>query len=350
MTTDAHPGPPTAADQAPHAPTLEEVARRAGVSRSTASRALNGGLKVSPEAQAAVDRAVAELGYTPNRAARSLVTRRTDSVALVVPEPDETVLTDPYFGGTMQGISASLEDTDIQMVLLIARRGEKAARAARYLRNQHVDGAIVVSHHRDDALDRILTESRLPCVFVGRPWSVTGPMPYVDVDNEAGGRVATEHLVASGCTRIGTIAGPLDMAAGVDRLAGWRSALHDAGLSDEAVVRGDFTSVGGAAATERLLDAHPDLDGIFAASDLMAVGALGVLARRGRRVPDDVKVVGFDDLGVATSTSPSLTTMRNPVVEMSRAAGEMLLAQIAGASRDIEPQIFAARLVTRDSA
>ena len=108
----------------PHAPTLEEVARRAGVSRSTASRALNGGLKVSPVALAAVSQAVAELGYTPNRAARSLVTRRTDSIALVVPEPDETVLNDPYFVGTMQGISAALEPTEIQLVLLIARRGE----------------------------------------------------------------------------------------------------------------------------------------------------------------------------------------------------------------------------------
>src|SRR5690606_15904921 len=103
------------------APTLDEVAQTAGVSRSTASRAINGGLKVSPEAQAAVDTAVAELGYTPNRAARSLVTRRTDSVALVVPEPDEKVLTDPYFAGTLQGLSAALVNTEIQLILLIAR-------------------------------------------------------------------------------------------------------------------------------------------------------------------------------------------------------------------------------------
>ena len=333
----------------PHAPTLEEVASRAGVSRSTASRALNGGLKVSPDAQAAVDAAVAELGYTPNRAARSLVTRRTDSIALVVPEPDETVLNDPYFGGTMQGISAALEPTEIQLILLIARRGEQAQRTTRYLRAGHVDGAIVVSHHRDDALDQVLADSRLPCVFVGRPWSATAHMQYVDVDNTRGGRLATEHLIGRGCTRIGTIAGPLDMAAGVDRLAGWRTALHDAGLSDEAVVRGDFTSAGGAAAAERLLDAHPDIDGIFAASDLMAAGALSVLARRGISVPGDIKIVGYDDLGVATSTSPPLTTMRNPVVEMSRGAAEVLLAMVAGQAVPAEPKIFGARLIVRDS-
>lgn len=334
----------------PHAPTLEEVAQQAGVSRSTASRAINGGLKVSPSAQTAVDAAIAQLGYTPNRAARSLVTRRTDSVALVVPEPDERVVTDPYFAGSLQGISAALEPTNIQLVLLIAPRGEGSQRTAHYLLNRHVDGAVVVSHHRDDALNRVLVDSRLPCVFVGRPWTVTEDMTYVDLDNTTGGRIATEHLIAAGCTRIATIAGPLDMAAGIDRLNGWRAALHEAGLSDEAMVRGDFTSAGGAAATERLLAAYPDVDGIFAASDLMAAGAFGVLTRAGRSVPGDVRVVGFDDLGVATTTAPPLTTMRNPVVEMSRAAAELLLAQLAGELETPEPQIFQAQLVVRESA
>src|SRR5690606_38888515 len=124
------------------------------------------------------------------------------------------------------------------------------------------------------------------------------------------------------------------------RLAGWRQALQDAQLSDEAMVRGDFTTAGGAAAMERLLDAHPEIDGLFAASDLMAAGALGVLLERGRAVPGDVKLIGFDDLGVATSTAPHLTTMSNPVVEMSRVAGELLLEQIAGQTTSFEPRIF----------
>ncbi|WP_149205284.1 LacI family DNA-binding transcriptional regulator [Actinotalea subterranea] len=334
----------------PHAPTLEEVADLAGVSRSTASRAINGGLKVSPEAQAAVDAAVAELGYTPNRAARTLVTRRTDSIALVVPEPDEKVLNDPYFAGTLQGLSAALAETEIQLILLIARRGDEAHRTTRYLRNGHVDGAVIVSHHRDDALESVLAQSRLPCVFVGRPWTTPRPVQYVDVNNYLGGRRATEHLIATGCRRIATIAGPLDMAAGVDRLAGWRQALQDAHLSDTAMVRGDFTAASGAAATEQLLAAHPDVDGLFAASDLMASGALGVLARHGRRVPQDVRVIGFDDLGVAASTNPPLTTMANPVVEMSRVAGELLLEQIARRATSVEPRIFSAEVVVRESA
>jgi len=205
----------------PAAPTLEQVAERAGVSRSTASRAINGGLRVSPEALASVEAAVADLGYSPNRAARSLVTKRTDSIALVVPEPDERVLSDPFFAGTLNGLSTSLVDSDIQVVLVIARPGE-SERTIRYLRNGHVDGAIVVSHHRNDELDRALQASRVPNVFVGRPLSASDrAVQYVDTDNIEGGRIATQHLIERGYKRIGTIAGPQDMSGGIDRHEEW---------------------------------------------------------------------------------------------------------------------------------
>ncbi|MFI2754599.1 LacI family DNA-binding transcriptional regulator [Cellulomonas sp. P22] len=331
----------------PVAPTLEQVAERAGVSRSTASRAINGGLRVSPEALAAVEAAVADLGYSPNRAARSLVTRRTDSIALVVPEPDERVLSDPFFAGTLNGISSALADSDLQLVLVIARPGD-SARTIRYLRNGHVDGAIVVSHHRDDALDQALRQSRLPNVFVGRPLAA-GDAQYVDTDNVAGGRIATQHLIDLGRRRIGTIAGPLDMSAGIDRLAGWRQAVRAAGLPEDAVVHGDFTISSGAASTRRLLAQHPDVDAIFVASDLMAAGALGVLSELGRDVPGDIAVVGYDNLGVAISTNPPLTTVIQPVVAMARAAGARLLDQLHGA-RPEAPLIFAPELVIRASA
>ena len=333
----------------PAAPTLEQVAERAGVSRSTASRAINGGLRVSPEALSAVEAAVADLGYTPNRAARSLVTRRTDSIALVVPEPDERVLSDPFFAGTLNGLSTSLADSDIQVVLVIARPGE-SERTIRYLRNGHVDGAIVVSHHRDDALDRALLASRVPNVFVGRPLSAPDEdVQYVDTDNTEGGRLATQHLIDRGCSRIGTIAGPQDMSAGIDRLTGWRAAMTASGLDQSAVVHGDFTITSGARAARELLSRHPDVDGIFIASDLMATGALGVLAELGRDVPGDVAVVGYDNLGVAASTTPPLTSVIQPVVAMARAAGARLLAQLHG-SPPGEPLIFAPELVVRASA
>lgn len=333
----------------PPAPTLEQVAERAGVSRSTASRAINGGLRVSPEALASVEAAVADLGYTPNRAARSLVTKRTDSIALVVPEPDERVLSDPFFAGTLNGLSSSLADSDMQVVLVIARPGE-SERTVRYLRNGHVDGAIVVSHHANDELDRALQLSRVPNVFVGRPLSADErDVQYVDTDNVEGGRLATQHLIDRGCTRIATIAGPADMSAGIDRLTGWRNAIRAAGMSDDAVVHGDFTMASGTTAARELLARFPDVDAIFIASDLMAAGALSVLAEHGKEVPRDIAVVGYDNLGVAASTTPPLTSVIQPVVAMARAAGARLLDQLNGAPPS-PPLIFAPELVIRASA
>ncbi|WP_456846530.1 LacI family DNA-binding transcriptional regulator [Cellulomonas sp. P5_C6] len=333
----------------PPAPTLEQVAERAGVSRSTASRAINGGLRVSPEALASVEAAVADLGYTPNRAARSLVTKRTDSIALVVPEPDERVLSDPFFAGTLNGLSTSLADSDVQVVLVIARPGE-SERTVRYLRNGHVDGAIVVSHHANDELDRALQVSHVPNVFVGRPLSADErDVQYVDTDNVEGGRLATQHLIDRGCRRIGTIAGPADMSAGIDRLTGWRNAMRESGLHDDAVVYGDFTMASGTIAARELLSRFPDVDAIFIASDLMAAGALSVLAEHGKEVPGDVAVVGYDNLGVAASTTPPLTSVIQPVVAMARAAGARLLDQLNGAPPS-PPLIFAPELVIRASA
>ncbi len=332
-------------------PTLEEVAKLAGVSRATASRAINGGRRVSPQAQAAVDSAVRRLGYQPNRAARSLVTRRTDSLAVVVPEPDDRVFSDPFFAGTLRGVSRVLEEQDLQLVLLLARPGQSRQRTLRYLSSRHVDGALVTSHHRDDQLAERLAEFGLPCVFVGRPWTGADAVTYVDVDNVAGGRLATELLVARGCRRIGTVAGSPDMAAGADRLDGWRQALRAAGLADDAWVASDFTEPGGERAARELLARHPDLDGLFVASDLMALGALKALAAAGRRVPDDVALVGYDNLGVAERAEPPLTTVHNPIVEMAERAAGMLLEQIeqGGAGQPVRV-VFPPRVVRRESA
>jgi len=297
-----------------------------------------------------VDAAVADLGYLPNLAARSLVTRRTSSVALVVPEPDERVLSDPFFASTIRGLTAALRTTDLQLVLVMARPEDIATRTLRYLRGGHVDGAVVVSHHRNDLLADELDRSGLPTVFVGRPFGGGHHVHYVDVDNTGGGRLATEHLLGIGRRRIATIAGPQDMSAGLERLAGWSAALEEAGLATDAVVYGDFTTAGGARAATELLAEHPDIDALFAASDLMAMGALAVLASAGRLVPRDVAVVGYDNLGTASTTSPPLTTIVNPVVAMARTAGEMLIDLLAGKTVDQAPVIFAPELVIRLSA
>ncbi|GAA1598344.1 LacI family DNA-binding transcriptional regulator [Kribbella sancticallisti] len=329
-------------------PTLEQVAALAGVSRATVSRVVNGSPKVLPDTVAAVERAIGELGYVPNRAARALVTRRTDSVALVVPEPDSRVFSDPFFAGILRGVSMTLAPTSSQLVLLIEPAEGDDQRLLRYLRGGHVDGAIIVSHHGRDNVLQELAQLPLPIVFSARPLGVEVPVASVDVDNVAGARTAVEYLLSIGRRKIGTVAGPLDMTAGLDRLTGYQQVAAEAGLT-EAVAYGDFTADGGEQAALRLLDEHPDLDGLFVASDLMATAALRVLSQLGRRVPDDVAVVGFDDSVVATTTTPKLTTVRQPVEKLGARLAEIMLAKIGGADLT-SPEIYDTELIIRGSA
>ena len=350
MPLDAHPVSNGDHQLPTRSPTLEDVAAAAGVSRSTASRAINGGSRVSPDAQAAVDAAVEHLRFTPNRAARALVTHRADAIALLIPEPDDRVTGDPFFGQVIQGLGQALRHSDFQMVLLMARHGEDVDRTIRYLRRGHVDGAVVVSHHRADDIEKALLSARLPSVFVGRPWYRPDELSYVDTDNRLGGALATGHLLERGRRRIGTVAGPADMIAAADRLAGWRDALTAKGVPDDAVEHGDFTTPGGAEATRKLLERHPDLDAIFVANDLMAVGALSVLRVAGRSVPGDVALVGYDNGAVAAVTDPPLTTVVNPVVEMARTAGTVLLDMLSRAAEPSPPTLFPPTLVVRSSS
>lgn len=332
------------------APTLEDVAAAAGVSRSTASRAINGGSRVSPDAQAAVDEAVRRLQFTPNAAARALVTQRANSIALLIPEPDERVSGDPFFTQVVQGLGQALGQTDFQMILVMVRPGDDGERVVRHLRQGHVDGSVVVSHHQSDDIERALDSTPLPSVFVGRPWYLPDKFGYVDTDNRLGAELATDHLVQRGRRRIGTIAGPADMIAAVDRLAGWTTALTKAGLAADAVEHGDFTTPGGAAAAERLLGRFPDLDGLFVANDLMAVGALQVLKAAGKAVPGDVALVGYDNSAVASVTEPPLTTVVNPVTQMASSAGTLLVQRIRTAGPVGPPIIFAPELILRSSS
>ena len=340
------------------APTIRHVAALAGVSRATASRAINGGDLVSDQARAAVAAAVAELGFTPNPAARSLATRRTGTVALVVPEPDSRVLTDPFFACTINGLARDLEEADLQMVLLIDRgagrpdaRAHRSDRVARYLMAGHVDGAVIASHHRGEPLNRMLVESGFPCVFLGRPLHVPERARYVDVDSALGAQLATEYLIGRGHTRIGTVSGPADMSPGIDRLAGWRRAMQAAGLPDDAVEIGDFTADGGARSMGVLLEAHPDLDAVFVASDTMAAGAMRQLSTLGIAVPSDIAIFGFDNIGVAETTDPPLSTVAQPLEEMVARAGALLREVLRdGDSVSCEPIYYPPRLVIRQTA
>ncbi|HEV7810073.1 MAG TPA: LacI family DNA-binding transcriptional regulator [Candidatus Limnocylindrales bacterium] len=331
--------------------TLEEVALRAGVSRATVSRVVNGSPKVSADVRRAVESAVIELGYVPNRAARSLVTRRSGSVGVVITEPTGRLFSDPFFPRLLRGISTALSARDLQLVLLMPASTDETERTGDYLSAGHVDGALLVSLHGDDPLPDRIARAGIPFVVGGRPLR-TPAATFVDVDNRGGARSAVEHLIAGGRRTIATISGPVDMGAGVDRLAGYHEALTDAGLTLDPglILTGDFTQEGGAAAMEKLLTARPDIDAVFAASDLMAAGAMGVLVAAGRRIPQDVAVVGYDDSPVASTLQPRLTSVRQPIEEMGSEMARLLVDAVEGSETVQRRVILATELVRRASS
>ncbi|MFJ2932627.1 LacI family DNA-binding transcriptional regulator [Streptomyces sp. NPDC087219] len=334
-------------------PTLEEVAARAGVGRGTVSRVINGSPRVSEQAKAAVERAVAELGYVPNRAARALAGSRTDAVALVIPETEARLFAEPYFLDIIRGVSSELADADKQLLLTLIRSEQERQRFEQYLAAQRVDGVLLVSVHAADPLPDQVRALGLPAVLNGRR-TEDERVAFVDSDNTGAGRTAVAHLAARGRRAVATITGPLDMYVARCRLDGYREGLAEAGLAaDEGLVAtGDFTEEGGRRAMRRLLDRRPDLDAVFAASDVMAAGARGVLREAGRRVPEDVALVGVDDSAVARHMDPPLTSVRQPIEEMGRTMARLLLQEIAAPSEpDEQPRrMLPTELVVRASS
>ncbi|WP_328474103.1 LacI family DNA-binding transcriptional regulator [Streptomyces sp. NBC_00448] len=350
-------------------PTLEEVAVRAGVGRGTVSRVINGSPRVSERAKAAVEAAIAELGYVPNRAARALAGNRTDAIALVIPEPETRLFAEPYFSDIIRGIGAELADTDMQLLLTLIRTPKERARFAQYLAAHRVDGVLLVSVHEDDPLPDLLEQLDMPAVLNGRRSDLES-VSYVDADNVGGARAAVAHLIERGRRRVATITGPLDMYVARSRLDGYRQAVAEAGLgggggasspgvsgssgssggsSEELIAAGDFTEEGGRRAMRELLARRPDVDGVFAASDVMAAGARAVLREEGRRVPDDVALVGFEDSAIARHMDPALTSVRQPTEEMGRTMARVLLEEIAERESVRRHVVLATELVRRES-
>jgi DNA-binding LacI/PurR family transcriptional regulator len=330
-------------------PTLEEVAALAGVSRATVSRVVNGSTKVRPDVLESVTAAITELNYVPNRAARSLANRQTMAIALVVPEDTTRFFGDPYFASIVKGIAQGLEASDYVLNLQLASPSSPSDKTLRYLLGGNVDGALVVSHHSGDHfLPRLV--GHLPVVFGGRPLEPgTQTSYFVDVDNAEGAVMGTRYLIDQGRRRIASIGGSPTMMAGLDRERGWRAAMADAGLEADLFEPGDFTMLSGARAMRALLDREPALDAVFVASDLMAIGAATVLRERGRSIPGDVAVVGFDDSPAATGGGIDLTTVRQPSVEMGEAMAALLLSLLSGEQPERE-NILPTTMVVRDSA
>lgn len=312
-------------------PTLEMVAARAGVSRATVSRVVNGSPRVAEHVARAVRIAVEELNYVPNRAARSLASKRTQSIALVIPGSTAKVFADPFFASIVQGIALHLADTEYSLNMLIAVES-KPEKTRRYLLGGNVDGALIVSHHSGDHSYAHLEQS-LPVVFAGRPLlpETQGGSHYVGVDDGAGERGVIEYLRDRGRHSVAAIAGLQDMPPGLDRLEEGRRAVRELGVGSETLVEyGDFTLDSGTAAMRRLLDRGVPIDAVAAANDQMAVGAYAAIRERGLRIPEDIAVVGFDDNYFGLTSTPQLTTVHQPSIELGSAMADVLVKLIEG--------------------
>jgi DNA-binding LacI/PurR family transcriptional regulator len=263
-------------------------------------------------------------------------------------EPADFGVTDAYLSRMVVALSHALSDVDLQLVVLMAAGGEADPRLAAYARS-HVDGVVLISMHDGDELPATLAAWDVPLVIGGRTRRPLPGATSVDVDNVAGAGMAARRLLERRRRRLGLITGPVDTCSSNDREAGFRNALEKAGVRLEHVAHGDWTAASGEQAMRKLIERAPDLDGVFAASDLMAMGALHAAAQAGRRVPDDVAVVGFDDIDMAAHTSPPLTTVRQPSTAQARRMVEVLVDKIAGRSTPAS-EVLEVELVVRDSA
>lgn len=299
----------------------------AGVSRGTISRYVNGDPYVSASAREAIEAAIAQVGYVPHTAARHLVMQRTESIAFIVHEPHSLFVDDPNIGGILLGANAALSDADHQMAVLIVDSDRDTERVARYLSGGAVDGAIIVSARANDPVARVVERLKLPAAFVGHPPGATSAA-FVVIDNRGSARMITERLLATGRRRVGMIAAALDRDSGAERLAGFTDALGEAFDPDLVERVALYSYSAGREAMVALLQRHPDIDGVFAASDAVAAGAVEALRAAGRSVPVDVGVVGFDDSAWASRTLPPLSTVRQPAEALGRTAAALVLEQL----------------------
>lgn len=324
--------------------TMEDVAREAGVARGTVSRVLNGG-SASPASRSRVEAAIEKTGYRANIHARSLASGRSSVYAAVLSEPYSELFEDPTFGRMLHGISGELVGTEIALNLLFATTAEERARTLRQLSPGRVDGVILLSPHLDDPFLSQLSADT-PVVVCGDLPEQRANMWTATVDDHHGGVLGAEHLVERGCRRVVIIAGP-DQVQGVrDRVAGQIQGLREALLPD-GIVHASYSTAGGASAMRTLLERHPDVDGVLCSSDRQALGALSVLRESGRRIPEDIRVVGFDDHPMAASATPPLTTISQPITEVGATSARLLHSIVDG--RPAASVVLPTRLVIRET-
>jgi LacI family transcriptional regulator len=334
--------------------TIRELARRSGVSVGTVSRALNGYTDVRPETRERIMRLASELDYTPAAAARSLVTQRSHVIGVFMEtgegHPD---LQHPFFHEVLGGLKQRVGRAGFDLLLFASERPGGGYGRHSYLkraRHHNVDGCALIGLDPDDDEVRRLARGEMPCVAIDM--QLEGPLTEVVMsDNEDGAATAVRHLYDLGHRRIATITGMIDSRPGIDRLRGYRAAIQDLGLAyrDDYVRYGDFYAESGREQTARLLALDEPPTAIFAAADMMAIGAVRAASEAGLVVPADLSIVGFDDIQLAPHVNPPLTTLRQDKLGLGAAAGDALVARIAGDPERPSLRTLPVELVVRGS-
>lgn len=328
--------------------TLEKIGEMAGVSRSTVSRVINNHPNVKPEVRERVMQVVNETGYHPDPAARSLASHRSGIIGLVIPQAMQSIFDDPYFPRLIQGISQACNTHNYILSLFLFQTAEEEARLyPKILRNQLFDGLIIASSEKDDMFVSQLLAHNIPFVLNGR--HDNPKVSFVDADNLAGAYNAVSYLIRLGYRRIATITGPLNTWAGIDRKQGYINALRDRGIAvdPDLSVPGDYTEVSGYEATNRLIPHKPEA--IFIASDTMALGALRALREHGLSAPNDIALVGFDDMPMIATANPPLTTIRQPIQQAGKQTVEVLIDILENGLEPPRHVIMPTNLVVRQS-
>jgi LacI family transcriptional regulator len=328
--------------------TLEDIGRLAGVSRSTVSRVINDHPSVRADVRERVQEVIQRTGYTPNAAARSLVSGRSGVIGLAIPSRVHELFEDPYFARLIQGISSAANRSGNTLSLFLFQTEEEESRLyPRVVTSGVLDGLIITATRMGDPLLNRMPLDAIPIVMIGRP-DVEG-VSYVDVDNRGGAATAAAHLCGLGYERIGMIGAPVSTAAGVDRLNGFVEGLarHERALHPDLRVDGDFSERSGFEAMTQLLSRRPDA--VFVASDTMAAGALRALLEAGLDVPRDIALVSFDGLPASERAVPAITTIKQPVTKSAERAVRMLNDLVSGREQRPVVDIMPVELVVRES-
>jgi LacI family transcriptional regulator len=328
--------------------TLEDIAQMSGVSRSTVSRVINGDPNVSEQTRKKVLDLIQNIDFQPNLAARGLAAGRTRVIGLVIPTGLTTIFSDPYFPLVILGVSSACNARGYSVMLWLAEPEYERKTIRQVLYNGLIDGVIVSSMLMDDPLLERISESQRPFLTIGRH-PTNDQLNFVDVDNRAGAYQAVSYILHTGRRRVATVTGPHNTIAGRDRHLGYQDALRERGLhvQPELVTEGEFSDISGYLAMKRLLPQHPDA--VFVASDAMAFAAMRAIQEAGLSIPEDIAVVGFDDIPSAATSKPPLTTVRQPIQKTGSVAAEMLIERIERPETQTCRIVLPTELVIRSS-